>query len=305
MTTRTRLLSALGFLIAAGGWTARPAAAAEPAATVRFGVMAEEPNEPDRMFNVFSPLLAQLRRRLAPAGIGVSGLVIARDLDDLSQRISRRQVDFILESVFPMLAMRERSGRLDPALLVVRRGLREYRSVFFTRQESPIRSLADLRGRTLVLQVLRSTTAFALPRAELKRKGLRLLAADDAYGDPDAVRYVLAQAEVNQAVWVLHEKGDAGAFNEGDWQALPEKIRARLRIFERSRPIQRGLIAFRGDLPEATRLAVEQALLALHQDEAGLAALTHAAGITRFERLTPAQRRAVLDWAPVLLPPRR
>jgi ABC-type phosphate/phosphonate transport system substrate-binding protein len=65
------------------------------------------------------------------------------------------------------------------------------------------------------------------------------------------------------------------------------------------------LIAFRGDLPEATRLAVEQALLALHQDEAGLAALTHAAGITRFERLTPAQRRAVLDWAPVLLPPRR
>jgi phosphonate transport system substrate-binding protein len=176
--------------------------------------------------------------------------------------------------------------------------------VFFTRQESPIRSLADLRGRTLVLQAIRSTSAFALPRAELTRAGLRLVAADDAAADPGAVRYVLALAEVNQAVWVLHEKGDAGAFNEGDWQALPEKVRAKLRIFERSRPIQRGLIAFRGDLAGATRAAVEQAMLALHEDEAGRKVLTHAAGITRFERLTPAERRAVLDWAPVLLPKR-
>ena len=99
--------------------------------------------------------------------------MIARDLDDLSQRLVRQQVDFVLESVFPMLALRERSRSLEPALLVVRRGQREYRSVFFTRQESPIQKLADLRGRTLVLQAIRSTSAFALPRAELARAGLR------------------------------------------------------------------------------------------------------------------------------------
>jgi phosphonate transport system substrate-binding protein len=302
MTTARRLLAALGLVACAcGGWAA---AAAQPKTTVRFGVIAEEPNEPDRMFNVYSPLLAQLRQRLAPAGIGIAELVIARDLDDLAQRLSRQQVDFVLESVFPTLALRERSRNLDPALLVVRRGQREYRSVFFTRQESPIRTLADLRGRTLVLQAIRSTSAFAVPRAELARAGLRLVAADDAAADPKAVRYVLALAEVNQAVWVLHQKGDAGAFNEGDWLQLPEKVRARLRIFGRSRPIQRGLIAFRGDLAPATRRAVEQAMLALSEDEAGRATLTHAAGITRFERLTPADRKAVLDWAPVLLPAR-
>ena len=306
MTTRAAgAVGLLGLLATAvASWTAHAGAPAESAVTVRFGVTAEEPNEPGRMFTVYSPFLAELRQRLAPAGVGVSDLVIARDLDDLSQRLARKQVDFVLESVFPMLSMRERSRSLEPALLVVRRGQRDYRSVFFTRRESPIRSLADLRGRTLVLQVIRSTSAFALPRAELRRAGLSLVAADDAAADPGAVRYVLALAEVNQAVWVLHQKGDAGAFNEGDWQALPEKIRARLRIFERSRPIQRGLIAFRGDLAPATRRAIEAAMLALHQDEAGRAALTHAAGITRFERLTSAERRAVLDWAPVLLPSR-
>jgi phosphonate transport system substrate-binding protein len=306
MTTRAaRVVALLGLLAAsAPSRTARAAAPAESSITARFGVIAAEPDEPDRMFTVYSPFLAELRQRLAPAGIGVSDLVIARDLDDLSQRLARKQVDFVLESVFPTLALRERSRSLEPALLVVRRGQRDYRSVFFTRQGSPIRSLRDLRGRTLVLQAIRSTSAFALPRAELRRAGLRLIAADDAAADPKAVRYVLALAEVNQAIWVLHQKGDAGAFNEGDWQALPEKVRARLRIFERSRPIQRGVIAFRGDLAPATRRAIEEVMLALHQDEAGLAALTHAAGITRFERLTPAARDAVLDWGPVLLPSR-
>jgi phosphonate transport system substrate-binding protein len=307
MTARVaRAVAALALLALAFGWpAARGAAAPGRALSVRFGVIAEEPNEPDRMFNVFSLLLAELRQRLEPLGIGVGDLVIARDLDDLAQRIARSEVDFVLESVFPTLALRERSRGLEPALLVVRSGRREYRSVFFTRQESPIRKLADLRGRTLVLQAIRSTSAFALPRAELRRAGLRLVPADDAAADAAAVRYVLALAEVNQAVWVLHDKGDAGAFNEGDWEALPEKIRSRLRIFERSRPIQRGLIAFRAGLAPAARRALEQVLLGLHQDDTGRAALTRAAGITRFERLTRPERQAVLDWAPVLLPSRQ
>jgi phosphonate transport system substrate-binding protein len=283
---------------------ARPVVGTPAATTVRFGVIAEEPNEPDHMFTVYAPFIAQLRERLAPAGIGVGELVIARDLDDLSQRLVRGEVDFVLESVFPMLALRERSQNLEPALLVVRRGEREYRSVFFTRQESPIRTLADLRGRTLVLQALRSTSAFALPRAELARAGITLVAADEAGADRRAARYVLALAEVNQAIWVLHGKGDAGAFNEGDWQALPEKVRSRLRVFARSRPIERGLISFRASLEPATRARVEDVMLGLDQDDAGRGALAHAAGVTRFERLSPAQRQTVLGWASVLLPAR-
>ncbi len=307
MTARTARVAAVATLstLTLGWGSARAAAATKATLPVRFGVIAEEPNEPDRMFNVYSPFLAELRKRLEPLGIGVRELVIARDLDDLSQRLVRGEVDFVLESVFPMLALRESSKKLDPALLVVRRGERAYRSVFFTRHASPIRTLADLRGRTLVLQAIRSTSAFALPRAELARSGIRLIPADDAAADAKAVRYVLALAEVNQAVWVLHGKGDAGAFNEGDWSALPEKIRSQLRIFGRSRPIQRGLIAFRSDLAPATRRSIEQVMLALDDDEAGVAALTRASGVTCFERLTPKERQAVLDWAPVLLPSRR
>jgi len=271
-------------------------------APLRFGVIAEEANEPDRMLRVFGEMLARLRERLAPSGVDVGDLVIARDIDDLSQRLARGEVEFIIETVFPTLVLQERSRRLDPALVVVRRGQREYRSVFFTKKDGPIRDLAGLRGRTLVLQALRSTSAFALPKAEVERAGLVVVPADDPRAGQAYVRYVLALAEINQAIWVLHGKGDAGAFNEGDWAALPEKIRSQLRVFHETRPIVRGLLSFRAGLDPRVRRLADEALQGLVDDEPGRAALALASGITRFEPLTARDRQELRGLAAVLRP---
>jgi phosphonate transport system substrate-binding protein len=281
-----------------------PTLAAAPAqpSPIHLGVIAEEPNEPDRMLREYGDLVARLRERLAPASVAVGDLVVARDLDDLSQRLARGDVDFVIETVFPTLVLQERSRSLDPALVVFRRGQREYRSVFFARRDAPYRSLGDLRGRTLVLQALRSTSAFALPKAELARAGIVLLPADDPQAGRGNVRYVLAGAEINQAIWVLHGKGDAGAFNEADWEALPQKVRSRLRVFHETRPIIRGLLSFRTGLAASVRTQVEEALLKLDGDEAGRAALERASGTTRFERLTAADRRDLRGWATILRP---
>jgi phosphonate transport system substrate-binding protein len=282
---------------------ARDVAAGEPE-LLRLGVVAEEQNEPDRMLKVFGPLLARLRERLAPAGVRVGELVIARDLDDLSQRLARGEVEFVIETVFPTLVLEERSRNLDPTFVVVRRGQRAYRSVFFTKKDAPIRGLADLRGRILVLQVPRSTSAFALPKAELERAGLAVVSADDPRSTRDDVRYVLALAEINQAVWVLHGKGDAGAFNEGDWAALPERIRSQLRVFHETPPLVRGLLSFRRSLAPRVRRLAEQALLSLDDDETGRAALAAASGVTRFEAVNEADRSGLRGWAQVLRPGR-
>jgi len=283
-----------------------PAAPSERRAVtpLHLGVIAEEPNEPDRMLRVFGEMLSRLRERLLPHGVRVGGLVIARDLDDLSQRLVRGDVDLVIETVFPTLVLQDRSRCLEPSLVVFRRGQREYRSVFFTREDSSIRALGDLRGKILVLQALRSTSAFALPKAELERAGLTLAPADDLRSRPGDVRYVLALAEINQAIWVLHGRGDAGAFNEGNWAALPEKVRTQLRIFHETRPIVRGLVSFRTGLDVKVRAAVEETLLRLPEDEAGRAALDRAAGLTRFERLPAEDRAGLRRWAPVLRPVR-
>jgi phosphonate transport system substrate-binding protein len=294
-----RVLAA-ALLLLASGPTARAAAPART--TLRLGVIAEEQNEPDRMLRVFGDLLACLRERLAPSAVDVGGLVVARDVDDLSARIARGEVDLVIETVFPTVMLQERSRRLSPSLVVVRRGQREYRSVFFAPKGSSIQGLADLRGRTLVLQVVRSTSAFALPRAELERVGLSLGPADDVRTGRRDVRYVLALAEVNQAVWVLHGRGDAGAFSDANWAALPEKIRSQLRIFHETRPVVRGLASFRTDLDARVRRVTEETLCGLAGDATGRAALAAAGGVTRFEPLTSADRRGLRDLAALLRP---
>jgi phosphonate transport system substrate-binding protein len=272
----------------------------KPGPAIRFGVVAEEPSEPGRMLRVYGELVALLRQRLGPAGIQVPNLVIARNLEDLSQRIRASEVDFVIETVFPSLVLRERSRRLEPRLVVLRRNQREYRSVFFARKESAIRTLADLRGKTLVLQALRSTSAFALPKAELARAGIALAPASDAGANARAARYVLADAEINQAVWVLHGRGEAGAFNEGDWAALPAGIRDELRIFHETRPILRGLLSFRTGLDAWIREQAEQLLLRLHEDDEGRAVLSRTTGITRLERLTAEDLARLREWEGIL-----
>ena len=294
---------AAALLLASTAATPRTAPAAAPAGpSLRMGVVAEEPNEPDRLLRVYGDMLARLRERLAPAGFGVDQLVVARDVEDLAQRIGRDEVDLVIETVFPTLMLQARSRTLVPTLAVVRRGQRSYRSVFFTRAESPIRALADLRGRTLVLQALRSTSAFALPVAELRAAGLAVRPADEsALGRAD-VRYLLALAEINQAVWVLHGRGDAGAFSDADWAALPVRIRSRLRVFHESRPLLRGVLSFRSGLDPGLRRAAEQVLLGLAGDPAGRAALTAASGITAIAPLTEDEVREVRSLAAVLRP---
>jgi phosphonate transport system substrate-binding protein len=302
MTTRSALVAVLcGLVPLAVGSPVHAREAAGEGVRLRLGVMAEEPTKPDKLIQVYDALLSVLRARLAPGGIRVGELLICRDVEDLAAALRRGDADFVIETVFPTLLLRRRSGALEPALVVVRRGDREYRSVFFARKDDPIRTLKDLRGRTLVLQALRSTSAFALPRAELLREGLSLVPADHQ-GDPAAVRYSLAGAEINQAFWVANGRGDAGAFNRGDWDALPAGVRDRLRIFHETRPMLRGLLSFRTGLAARVRAAVEQALLGLHEDTEGARALQQAVGITRFERLTPQDRAGLRSWEGVLGP---
>lgn len=260
--------------------------------------MVEQPASPDRILRMFNGLVSLLRARLAPAGIRVADIVIAADVEDLSQRLRDGEVDFVIETVFSSQLLRERSRCLEPSLALVRNERREYRSIFFTRRDSQIRRLEDLRGRTLVLEALRSTSAFALPVATLERLGIDVVAAA-AGGDDRDVRYLLAGGEINQAVWVVHGRGDAGAFNEGDWDALPTRIRDQLRVFHRSLPILRGLLSFRVGYDSALREQVEEQLLALHQDPSGGDALA-GARITRFERLTETDRTRIRDWEGVL-----
>ena len=282
-------------------WSASGSAQSDHTIVFKLGVINERTDDPAFVLAQYGKLLDALNDRLKVAGIRMAPLVIARDLPDMAGKLVAQEVDGYLDSVFPTLDLERRTGQVQPALVAWRKGQREYRSVIFAAEIGPVAALADLRGRTLVFESPRSTSAYALPKAFLRQQGFTLFPADHTAIPADSVRYVFAGAELNQAYWVLHGKGDAGAFNDGDWERLPPPLRAQLRIIAQTPALLRMLFSFRRGVSETTQTAVETALVGMHDDPAGREALLAASNISKFERLTAADNDRLVGWRTLLI----
>ena len=200
-----------------------------------------------------------------PSGVDVGDLVIARDVDDLSQRIARGEVEFIIETAFPTLVLQERSRPPRPrpgrgaARAARRPGVCSSR-----RRTRPSAASPDLRGRTLVLQVLRSTSAFALPKAELDRAGLfTLVPADDARAgrSPRAVR-PRPPPRSTRRCGCCTGRATRARSTRGTGPLCPRRSARSSASFSESQPIVRGLLVVpqrarpRGCVARPPRLSV-------------------------------------------------
>ncbi|NEV64348.1 phosphate/phosphite/phosphonate ABC transporter substrate-binding protein [Thiorhodococcus minor] len=277
-------------------------AAAEP---FRLGVINERPDRPSFALEQYAPLEAYLHARLAERGFATTGeVVITRDLDEMSSRVETGAVQAVLEGVMPTLKLRQRTGRLDVRLLLWRKGQRQYHTVFFARRDSMIERLDQLRGKTIVFESPRSTSAYDVPRLALIEAGLNLVSAvgngvSDGHSPRD-VRFVFAGSELNQAYWVHAGRADAGAFNDGDWERVPKTIQSELRIFHETPPILRWLLSFTAVVDPDVRDAAVEILLSMDKDPEGRAVLQAASRIAKIERLTDADRASLTYWEQAL-----
>lgn len=299
MSVFSRYPALLALLI---GWTLAPPVLAAEA--LRLGVINERPDRPAYALELYGPLNAYLDARLKPLGMRMGDLVIARNLGEMAARIDDGTADALIEGVMPTLKLRRKTA-LDIQLLIWRKGQRQYHTVFFARQESPIQRLEDLRGKVLAFESPRSTSAYDVPRAALIETGLELAerpeagppaAKDRDAVDTDRVRFLFAGSELNQAYWVHAGRADAGAFNNGDWDRVPGSIKPELRIFHRTRPILRWLFSFARSVDPAARAELVEILITMDRDPQGRAALAAASRIAKIEPLTSADRANLAYW---------
>jgi phosphonate transport system substrate-binding protein len=263
------------------------------------GVVNERPDRPDLASRQFGALNDYLRESLSNK-VRVAPLIIAQSIEEMGDRVQSLEVDALIEGVMPTLSVQRRTHRIEPALLVWRKGQRHYQSLFFVRKDSGIETLSDLRARTIAFEAPRSTSAYSVPRATIKAAGLSLVPEQQADPASEAVRFVFAGSEINQAYWVERGKVDAGAFNEGDWERLPTHLRSRLHVIHRTLPLLRWLFSFRTDLEHETREAVTDVLVDMHQSADGRNALVQAERIARIERLTESDRINIDHWRWIL-----
>ncbi len=249
-------------------------------------------DDPQRHHDQLKPLLDYVVPRMADAGIREGRILMAQDASRMTSYLRHGRVDWVTETVSTGLTLIERAGA-RPLLFTERDGVSRYRSVLVVRDDAPVQTLGDLRGRRLALQSPESTSAYLLPAITLFDAGvpMEILPSPRDTPRPGNVGYVFADSEANIAHWVLTGVVDAGAFSEQDlarWQ-LRRDGRPGLRVLATSRPVPRAFELVRGDLDPAVAERLRAVLLDAAADPLAGPALRRFFGTTGFSTPTDAE----------------
>lgn len=173
--------------------------------------------EPKEDVKMYVPLLNYLERttgfrfRLRPTP--KEGNVV----DDLGRGV----VQFAIVGTLSYLQAHSRYGAQPLVRGLNADGQGVYRAAIITRPSNPIKSLADLRGKTFAFGAFNSTQGHLIPRIPLEQAGIRL-------GDLATYEYTGSHAEVANAV--ISGRFDAGGMQDTLAQSLANRGLVRILV---------------------------------------------------------------------------
>lgn len=183
----------------------------------------------------------------------------------LLEALASRELDVVW--LPPILALRATAQKLClPIALPVRHGVSTYSTALFTRPDSPIAGLDDLRGVSAAWVDRQSAAGYLIIRAYLRSRGLDL---DEAFdhekflGAHDAVADAVLEGEVDVGATFVYLDPDArtGAPKAAGWGERD------VRMLGVAGPIPSDVIAANRGLPEETLRLTQQALVGRSHSE--------------------------------------
>ena len=252
-----------------------------PAGVITIGSIS---NEPGSEIEVFQPFADYLAGQLTDSGIGRGKVVVARDIEGMAKLMAEGEVDLYFDSPFPMLEMQ----RLQGVRILARRwkkGVSEYHSVLFARQDSNTQSLDQIAGEVIAFEEPFSTSSYLLPKASILEYGLHVVKVEKASAPVAAsdVGYVFSNDDENTVYWVLKGKVAAGAINNQKFDDLPPEQRNKLVVFHRTATVPRQLAGVRSDLDSELVSRIKSVFLQMHRTEEGKRVLARFEKTTKFD----------------------
>ena len=277
-----RSLLAAGLLAPAAALAQAPARPAMPEKgrrawaqqipTLRIGVLGGE-NEADRIgrYGGYARLFEET------FGVPVR-LFQASDYGGVVQAFAGRHIEIASMSPAAYAASwMESNGNVEPILVTQEAdGSTSYIAVMYTRADSGITSLEQMRGRSMAWADPNSASGYLIPRAALRAAGISpetfFGRTGFAGGHEQAIVAVLGRQFDAGVTWASGVGDPAQGFNRGMLRATADKgmLNMRdIRLIWRSGPIQNGPIVVRKDTPQSFKddmIAFHLALPAAHPD---------------------------------------
>lgn len=177
------------------------------------------------------------------------------------EAMANGQADVAYFGTVSFLTARER-GPVELLAISVIEGDYYYYSGLFTRVDSGIEEIGDLKGRSLVLSDPQSSSGFVYPLARLLKAGL------DPLQDPS--RIILSGSHANTLTALAEGRAEvAAAPFESYVKAVREGVidPRRIKILAKSDPIPNPPIAVNGRLPVELKRKLKEALDGVHEAE--------------------------------------
>lgn len=254
-------------------------------------------DDPKSHYEQLKPLLDYVVPRMADVGIREGRVLMAKDPQQMASYLRRGRVDWITETTATAMVMRERAGAV-PLVLTERDGVSHYRSLFFARGDSGLKSLDEMRGHSVAFQRASSTSAYFVPAATLLDRGMTLemlLSPMDHVGD-EAVGYLFARSELNISTWVHKRLVDVGVMSNLDWdnpRRMPPAFKDDLVVIGETSEFPRALELVRANMDVRVRDRLREVLIEAAGDPKASDALNRFFRTTRFLPVDPASMQAL------------
>ena len=248
----------------------------------------------------FRDFVRYVSRRIAPGAEAGAKVVIAPTPFELAKLLEQRRVDFYMESVYPTYTVNYVHGAGKTLLRRWKGGQAEYQSLIFTKRDSGIKQLADLRGKTMIFEDPGSSSGYLMPKLFLSRNGYKLVEKKgyDPNAAPTEILYSFAYLRSKLIEAVLTKQVAAGAISDDDYNGLDEKRKSEMVILAHTERLPRHLVSVRSDLAPQIVGQLNDLLVAMHDDAEGQRILKKTDQTTKFDALPggeAALRKRLLD----------
>lgn len=257
-----------------------------PKQTLVIGKVTENPK---KHYRYMKPIADYVVGHMKDLGIREAKVLMAKDIRQMASYLKQDKVDWVTETCFPAVILQEKADA-EILLRKWKKGVPEYHTIFFTRQDSGIDSLDNIQGKTIAFEDPGSTTAYFIPAWILLQRGYKLVQMASVRETPGAgmVGFVFSEQEINSSTWTHRGLVDLGALSNLDWEKddhMRQVQRKEMKIIFESKPFPRAIELVRKNLDPAIKLRLKTVLLAADKDPKAQKALKAYQKTKKFDEL--------------------
>lgn len=184
---------------------------------------------------------------------------------NLVDAFEREEMDGAFFGSFTGTLAIEQLGVVPLARPVNLDGESTYHGVLYTRKDSGIKTVADMRGKRFAFVERATTAGYVFPLAYLRQNGIENL--DDFFGE-----YFFAGSHDATIYAVLDGTADVGASKNTVFDRVRSKnprVDKEIEVLALSETVPSNALCVRSDLDDEIKVRLKQALLALHETAVG------------------------------------